>query len=60
MIGILTRRNFFHVGDLDLAIEVAYFVLGQYYGRSVNRHCPIDEIVGYPGREVRQEEDGLR
>ena len=34
MIGILKKKNFFHVGDEDLAIDVAYFVLGQYYGCS--------------------------
>ena len=54
MIGILTRRNFVHVGDSDLLIDVAYFVLGQYYDCSVNCHRPIGEIVGYPEREVRQ------
>ena len=49
------KRNFFHVRGEDLAIDVAYFVLGQYYGWYVNRHRPIDEIVGYPEQEVRQE-----
>ena len=55
MIGILTKRKFFHVGDEDLAIDVAYFVLGQYYGCFGNYSRPIDETVGYSKREVRLE-----
>ena len=55
MIRILTRRNSVHIGDSNLAIDLAYFVLDQYYGCSVNRHRPIGEIVGYPEWEVRQE-----
>ena len=34
MIGVLMKRNFFHVGDEDLSIDVAYFVLDQYYNCS--------------------------
>ena len=50
-----------HVGDLDLVIDVAYFMLGQYYDCSVNRHHLIGRIVGYSERGVRQEvEDWLR
>ena len=52
MIEILMKRNFFHIGDEDLAIDVAYFVLGQYYDCSENCSCPIGETVGYPGQEV--------
>ena len=55
MIGILMKRNYFHVGVEDVVISVAYFLLGQYYGWSMNRHCPIGEIVRYLEREVRQE-----
>ena len=40
---------------LDLAIDIAYFVLGQYYGCFVNHHRPTGEIVEYLEREVRQE-----
>ena len=44
MIGILTR-NFVHVEDEALAIDVAYFILSQYYGRSGNYHRPIGETI---------------
>ena len=55
MIEILMKRNFFYVGDEDLAINVAYFMLGQYYIWSVNYRRPIGEIIGYPEWEVRLE-----
>ena len=52
MIGILTGKNFFHVRDEDLAINVAYFVLGHYYSCSGNYCRPIGETVRYPKQEV--------
>ena len=52
MIGILIKRNLFHIGDEDLAIDVAYFVLGQYYSYSGNFRRPIGETVGYPELKV--------
>ena len=55
MIGILMKRNFFHIRDEDLAIDVTYFMLGQYYGCFGNCHRPIGETVGYPERVVRLE-----
>ena len=55
MIGILTKRNFFHVGDEELAIGVGYFVLGQYYSCFGNCRRSIGETVGYLEREVRLE-----
>ena len=60
MIGILTRRTFIHVGDSDLAIDVAYLVLVQYYDCFVNRHRLIGEIVGYLEWEVWLGVDWLR
>ena len=50
----IMMRNLVHVGDLDLAIDIAYFVLGQYYGCSMNRLRPIGDIIGYLQRVVRQ------
>ena len=53
MTQIMTR-NLVHVGDLDLAIDIAYFVLGQYYGCSMNRLRQIGDIIGYLQQVVRQ------
>ena len=54
MIEILTK-NFVHIEGENLAINIAYFILGQYYNRFGNCHRPISETVGYPEREMRLE-----